>query len=589
MKLSKLYSNMSDKFEPILFNEGLNVIVGEIRLEKNKEKDTHNLGKSVLGRLIDFCLLSGVTKKHFLIKNILFKDFIFFIELKLTETSYLTIRRSVKDKTKISFKLHEEKYQDYSDLEDRSWNHSAITFDNAKMLLDGYLNFNSIKPLDFRSAFGYTLRSQSDFLDVFKLTKFRGDDITWKPYLAKVFGFNDELVKNQYLLKKKMEYVGKDKKRLKSELLGLADNYDKLEGLILINNQDINDLQTQLEKFNFYLEDADVNKELVEEFDYQISELNEARYYKSDSLKRVRASLEQHKIIFKPDEAKEIFEESGIYFAGQIKKSFDDLIQFNQEITKERKKFLKEEIIELTSSIKDIETRLNELTKKQSEALKYLKSKDIMHKYKQVSTKLVKIEAKKLNYENLAENYMKYDEVKVKLEYLKIQFEENSLEINKRVNNSNLTYRKIRLEFNRVIKSILNKDGLVSAKPNKAGNLDFNVEIRNSEGNITSEDDGNTYKKLLCMAFDIAINNIYKNEEFPHFIFHDGAFETLDDRKKMLFLKELRDFSENNQYIMTIIDSDFPDLNKDTFTKNEVILTLHDDGNDGRLFKMREW
>lgn len=42
MKLSKLYSNLPDKFSPIIFNKGLNFIYGEIRHPENKTKDTQS-------------------------------------------------------------------------------------------------------------------------------------------------------------------------------------------------------------------------------------------------------------------------------------------------------------------------------------------------------------------------------------------------------------------------------------------------------------------------------------------------------------------------------------------------------------------
>jgi uncharacterized protein YydD (DUF2326 family) len=40
MRLSKLYTNRSDLFEPVFFKAGLNVIYGEIRLPENKSRDT---------------------------------------------------------------------------------------------------------------------------------------------------------------------------------------------------------------------------------------------------------------------------------------------------------------------------------------------------------------------------------------------------------------------------------------------------------------------------------------------------------------------------------------------------------------------
>jgi uncharacterized protein YydD (DUF2326 family) len=78
MELSRLYSNKPDLFESVNFIQELNVILAEIRLPENRNKDTHNLGKSTLGRLIDFMFLSNRDKNFFLFKHEeLFKDFIF--------------------------------------------------------------------------------------------------------------------------------------------------------------------------------------------------------------------------------------------------------------------------------------------------------------------------------------------------------------------------------------------------------------------------------------------------------------------------------------------------------------------------------
>src|SRR3546814_5421029 len=81
MKLSRLYSNKPDLFEPVDFVQGLNVIMAEIRLPENREKDTHNLGKTTLGRLLDFGFLAGRDAKFFLFKHLdRFRDFVFFLE-----------------------------------------------------------------------------------------------------------------------------------------------------------------------------------------------------------------------------------------------------------------------------------------------------------------------------------------------------------------------------------------------------------------------------------------------------------------------------------------------------------------------------
>jgi uncharacterized protein YydD (DUF2326 family) len=142
MKLSRLYSNKPERFEPVEFVAGLNVVLAEIRLPENRGKDTHNLGKTTIGRLLDFGLLLGRDSKFFLFKHYdLFKVFVFFLELELEDGSCLTIRRSVEEASKISFKRHQAHHQDFSLLPIRDWDHQEVAFDRARELLDGILDW----------------------------------------------------------------------------------------------------------------------------------------------------------------------------------------------------------------------------------------------------------------------------------------------------------------------------------------------------------------------------------------------------------------------------------------------------------------
>ena len=108
MKVSKLYCNKPELFGPIEFLPGLNVVMAEIRLPENRKKDTHNLGKTTLCRLLDYCFLEGRDPNFFLFKHSdRFEDFVFFLEIELADASYLTVRQGVAEATKISFKKHE--------------------------------------------------------------------------------------------------------------------------------------------------------------------------------------------------------------------------------------------------------------------------------------------------------------------------------------------------------------------------------------------------------------------------------------------------------------------------------------------------
>jgi uncharacterized protein YydD (DUF2326 family) len=185
MKLSRLYSDKTSQFPPIDFVASLNVVLAEIRLPENRRKDTHNLGKSTLGRMLDFGFLSGRDANFFLFKYpVLFDGFTFFLEIELADGSYLTVRRSVADASKISFKKHSFRHQDFSALPEQEWDHANIPFERARDLLDSLLDWRALKPWGYRKELGYFLRSQDDFRDVFHLRRFANKHADWKPFLA---------------------------------------------------------------------------------------------------------------------------------------------------------------------------------------------------------------------------------------------------------------------------------------------------------------------------------------------------------------------------------------------------------------------
>jgi len=182
--------------------------MAEIRLPENRNKDTHNLGKTTLGRLLDFCFLAKRDPRFFLFKHLeLFQEFVFYLEIELEDASFVTIRRGVDEATKISFKRHEAGHQDLSILPPGEWDHQDMPFDRAHQdmpfdrardLLDGLLDWRALKPWAFRKGLGYLLRSQDDFRDVFHLRKFAAAHSDWKPFLAHVLGFDAQLVAHHY-------------------------------------------------------------------------------------------------------------------------------------------------------------------------------------------------------------------------------------------------------------------------------------------------------------------------------------------------------------------------------------------------------
>jgi uncharacterized protein YydD (DUF2326 family) len=154
-------------------------------------------------------------------------------------------------------------------------------------------------------------------------------------------------------------------------------------------------------------------------------------------------------------------------------------------------------------------------------------------------------------------------------------------------------FSTIRLFFSEIVEDVIDRKALLSVSPNNDGNLEFKAEILDESGNTTSADLGHTYRKLLCIAFDMALLRAHLDVKFPRFVYHDGVFESLDDRKKENLLAAVRRYADLGiQTTITLIDSDLPARSKDApllFDDSEIVLTLHDENAQGRLFKMNAW
>jgi uncharacterized protein YydD (DUF2326 family) len=154
-------------------------------------------------------------------------------------------------------------------------------------------------------------------------------------------------------------------------------------------------------------------------------------------------------------------------------------------------------------------------------------------------------------------------------------------------------FSSIRLFFSEIVEDVIARKALLSASPNQGGHLEFRAEILDESGNATSADLGHTYRKLVCIAFDLAMLRAHLDEQFPRFVYHDGVFESLDDRKKDSLLAVLRRYAGLGlQPVITLIDSDLPTRGEKegaVFDPSEIVLTLHDESEQGRLFKMRAW
>lgn len=595
MKISKIYSNKPNIFKPIEFNEGFNVIIGEIQLNNDKDKDSHNLGKSKLADLIDFGFLKGRSDRTFLFKHFeLFKEFVFYFEIKLNDGKYITIRRSVSENTKIYIKHHDDKYQDFTFLSNAEWDYEKLSFSKAKLIIDSMLNLTSISPWDYRMAISYALRSQDDFNDIFQLKKFGPKHLYWKPYIGHVLGFNAEDLRKNYELKNSIDKVTDKLAELQKEIgLYQGDEEEILRDTLSLKRQDAQIFQEQLDSFNFDDSDIKTVKELSEDIDGEIEDLNRIRYYLTTNLKKLRKAQSKKAATFNVTKTEQLFQEAGILLGDQIKKSYEQLVEFNRKITVERTGFVKQQTYDLENQLIDVSSQLTELNNKKSQRVSFITTTNAFEKYKEVSSRLVMINTE---INSILRKLEISEQIKINRSETRLLNSQKNKTIEKiRLNRESVMhsdisiYKTIKEYFTSFVKSVLDKDGRISTDQNGEGNLVYHAGFVNGDLNFTSESDGCSYKKILCMGYDLAVSLSYANHNFVRFIYHDGGLETLDNRKKIEFLKYVRSLPElhGTQYILTLIDSDLPE--GISFSEEEIAIKLNDNGDSGLLFKMPSW
>ncbi|MCU4409646.1 DUF2326 domain-containing protein [Acinetobacter oleivorans] len=598
MKLSKLYSNQPTLFFPIEFKDGLNVVLGQIKHPENYKKDTHNLGKTTLAKLLDFMFLAQRHPKQFLFKKFdIFKSFTFFLEIELDDGQFLTIKRSVENNTKISFKLHKERLQDFSDLVDEQWNHNKVTFEQAKNLLDSWLNFDVLKKWNYRQVLGYLIRTQDDFNNVFKLQKHQGKDLHWKPYMADLLGFKGELATANYEKQSEISKLEDEIKPHAKNYQNLNEELSSIDGKILIRNNELKNLENFIDEFNFDPLDQEKIEELVDTLDVNIAQLNMVEYTIKNNISRIEDSLNIDEIQFDTSKVKKLFTEASILFPEQITKDFEQLITFNKMITEERKSYLNEELNSLKIELEEAQNELTTLNQERSKQISFLGETEVVQKFKQSNNQLAQIKG---DIEFLNKQKEVIDKVllleKQKRELQKsLDIIQNDMQINvQQVNEDTAsTFSKIRIYFNEIINEILDKEGSITVYLNNEGNFEFDASYRDKKGIDTSEGDGHSYRQLLCFAFDLAVARAYIDKNYPKFLYIDGVFDNLDIRKKRNTLNILRKYTELGiQIIITTIESEVSELSskdKPVFSSDEIILVLHDDGQAGRLFKIPIW
>jgi uncharacterized protein YydD (DUF2326 family) len=599
MQLSKLYCNKRG-FKNIKFNlNGLNVVFAEVKSDLKDKKNSHDLGKSKLAELIDFMLLKAIDKNHFLLKIVengrsVFHDYVFYLELYLNSGKYLTIRRNISSNTKISFSINDQEQEGF--VPPSRWDNEDVPIERAQGFLSDYLSMDFFhnKEYDYRKSINYSLRSQDDFKDVYKLNKFSGGrDIYWKPFMFDLLGFKGELLRLKYENDSNIDSI-------KSFILGLKNEYsvriedrDEIVAEKSIIETEFKEIEEQIDRFNFYKQDKELIHKGIDSLEHKISLLNTESYNLNYEIDRLKKSI-RNNFCFNIDKVKKTFEETKIFFPNQLAVEYEELLSFNKKLTNERNKLLKETIEKKAEELEIINKELLEINEEREKLMIQLTDKDTFEKFKFCQKELVKVEGKLLKFQEKLNTIDSIIKKENDIELLQSNIKNTISELKRihQTTDQNEKYSTIRSNFTKFYKRIMDENAVISWNINSNNNVDFippKVKSKLDEKKDTAKDEGNTYMKLLCVSFDLAILCCYNKESYFRFIYHDDVLSQQDNGIKSRLLELIHEITRNYkiQYILSAIKSDLPtdeNYKPIEFTSNDIVLRLNDVDPTGTLF-----
>jgi len=581
LKLSRLYANNNNVFPDINFREGLNIVFANVTKEQ-KNKSSHSLGKTTLVDLLNFSLLKQIDKSFFL-KNKIFEDFIFYLEVEYDSNKFVTIKRPVKGKICIHSSSKKDKL---NYLDDKDWEYNSLSLKKAKETFDSFVSIKDLKKNDFtyRNGLRYCLRKQTQYENTFKVNTSRETDSGWKPYLAQVLGINSILVKEKYDANKQVESIKNAIKEIESLP---QESTQSLEAEIAQLEAHISRMQVELDKFDFRKADTEINSELIDNTSLQVSDFNKKLYEIDQRIHAINQSI-RTEFSFDLDKVVELFSEVEIHFPDRLTHSYQDLINLNTQMSEGRKTRLKNAKKKLLEERKNTEEDLNLATEKQKELASILLQKDAFSKYKVMQARLSREESRLAVLQERVEKLDYASSLSDRLETAISSQSDAAKSLEKATRVRENAQMKHAVEvFSEIVEYVLSISAFIFTNTNSEGNLEFKIGLKDQ----TSVNDGFSYTRTLSAIFDITLLSIHSNDSFYKFSYHDGLFESLDDRVKFKLIEKMRQISESHglQFIISVLDSDIPISEtgeRSYFLPNEIIRELHDEGNSGRLFRM---
>ncbi|HDR2792793.1 MULTISPECIES: DUF2326 domain-containing protein [Enterobacter] len=556
MRLNKLTILKNNQVvRAVEFKDGLNLIVNK---RTSGKESGNSVGKSTLSRVLDYLFMSS---GHDIYHDAEFKKdipeivslinenvLLFKLDYSTVENKKASVSRIISTDEKSSKYFVDDVEVDkkeYSDLISRSVFGLTTEKPSLRNVSHKFIrNTNEKMQMTLNFLHGNTTADAYDMLYLF------------------LFGFN-----GLPLIKKKGDY-NKEIKKQKTYLTAYRTPHREtvLSKMIKPLKKEILEAEKNIRSFDFKDSHSDSLKKLsqiqavISDFSLTYAELNMRVQNIEDSISSLQNNITQ----IVEDDLIDIYRSAGVYFKGELKKSYEEMVLFHNDVISNKIVFLESELLKKKNEVNLVNLEINSLHELESSLFKTIKEPETLKSINQLYNRLTELRE---NYASIESNLTRINETNEQIKLLEFNREKLLLEIDLAVKGLEKNIEIFNEFFGDLTKEIYNERYIFDLSFDKdKGKCNFDISC------VTPNSNGGK-KKGEITAFDLAYIKFVDKVKLkrPTFVIHD-SIEDVD-------VNQIRDiFSEansiNGQYIVSILSDKFSDKEDLKLIADNSILEL---------------
>ncbi len=523
MYILKVDAN-KEQFRTVEFDKiGINIITGK-KVNENTGKTYNGVGKSLLIRIIDFCLGSNPSKGLAKLKG-----WIFYLDIEIDNEIY-KIARSTENQNEIMV------------------NSTQYTLDVFRDFLGNKLfpNTGTRKYLTYRTLISRFLRPKKESYISCDKIYIKEGEYCELINLSYLLGLNPELVENKLKLRESYSEENKIGTFYKNDfrLKGLLEKGQDIKIKIVNLRKDLEELESKLKEYKVGQEFTDLLKDKEELSKKRDSLVNEL-FLLTNKEEMLMKNLER-----KPDISNEtivnLFEQANLHFSNLVKKSLEEVNDFHKKMLINRQNRFKKELEIVRPKQEKLKKELDRINTQIDKFGEVFKNSGTFEEFEVLNNKA---KEKKIEIHDLE----KYQELitasntakkKFKLEMKKedIRVDEFILEKKEYIENMIDDFNNITKEFYSDKESGIS---IINNSKNNKKRYDFNAYIESDTS------DGINEVKIFSFDLLLLILGNTKN----NFITHDSRLlANMDGRQQVTLFRVANEYFNklNKQYIISI-------------------------------------